>query len=260
LKRLSISVIVIVFFIALLTLPAKAAEDNIRGARYAPHLILPLLGYQSIDNEMINLTYNVYFKIVIENIDSLEMSYEGSETTEHSFNSPMLGFVYRFRPNHNLNVDATFAMLHDAASFKYIASFPIFEYSTETLEMTVKRSNTLFGALDVGYNIPLPMKWLGVSVSGGSGYAYHKIESEDHHEKSTNGNISVIADVVNTNKQNDGMLLFRGGLDLSFWKNNHLIIMGSVFYTQYQPSNSDKDPFGGIGWKLCLFPIWFEMK
>jgi len=260
LKRLFISAILIVSFISLTTLPARAADDDIRGARYAPHLILPLLGYQSIDNEMINLTYNVYFNIVIENIDSYEMNYDSSKTTEHSANSPMLGFVYRFRPNHNLNVDATFAMLHDAASFNYIVYFPIFEYSTQTLEMRVKRSNTLLGVLDVGYNIPLPLKWLGVSVSGGAGYAYRKIESEEFHQFGINGNITTIADVVNTNKQNDGMLLYRGGLDLSFWKNNHLIVMGSVFYTQFQPSNSDIDPFGGIGWKLCLFPVWFETK
>jgi hypothetical protein len=259
LKRLSISVIVIVFFITLFALPVRAAEDNIRGARYAPHLILPLFGYQSINDEMIKFTYDVYFKIVMENIDSLEMNYEGSETFERSVKTPMLGFVYRFRPNHSLNVDATFAMLWDAATFNYKVSFPILDYSTVLLERTVNRSNSLFGALDLGYNIPMPIKWLGVSVIGGAGYTYRKIESKDHHEESTIGNIYVKADVVNTNKKIDGMLLIRGGLDLSFWKSDHLIIMGSVFYTQYRPSNSDIDPFGGIGWKLCLFPIWFEL-
>ncbi|MCF7811263.1 hypothetical protein K9N50_09790 [bacterium] len=258
-KRFSISAILVVFSIVFVTLPVKAADDNIRGARYAPHLILPLLGYQSIDNEMSKFDYDIHFKIVIENIDSLEMYRDSSETFERSRKSPMLGFTYRFRPNHSLNIDATFAMLHDAATFKYKASFPIFDYSTETYEMTIKRSNMLFGALDLGYNIPLPMKWFGLSIIGGAGYAYRKIESEDIHQSGQIGNIYIEADIVNTNEQADGILFYRGGFDLSLWKSDNLIIQGSIFYTQYQPSDSEIDPFGGIGWKLCLFPIWFEL-
>lgn len=256
-KRLLIVPILIALVIGSGAQPAVAAKDKVPTTRGARILFLPLFGYQNMNDEQIIVAYHGFYKLVMQNIDSVSAVYDSSEVRERSVRAPMFGLVIRFRPNSLINVDATCAIIQDRFSYVYEALIPILDYSTQVLPMSVTRKNTIFGAIDLGFNVPLKdMKLLGLTLNVGAGYAYRSIEAEDYYLRQSYANIETLFDFKNKNKNADRMLLYRGGVDISFWFRNNLKILWSIFYTQYHPLEKEIDPFGGIGWKICLFPIW----
>ncbi len=249
-KRFSIILIITAFLLIVSAEPAIAEDNNVTSRR-SRFLFLPLLGYQSMDGEQIGFNYNFYQEVSSFGMDTISTA-SGTENRERNVRVPMFGLMYRFRPNYQLNCDATLAIIHDGTSNKYRIDILFFKRTT-SLEVRISRGNTVLGMLELGYNIPLPgslmgvnMKWLGLSVSGGLGYALRSIKVHNDYQ-----NVLTI-----NHKNSESMLSMRFSGDLTLWRQDQLVIMGSLFYTRFIPSDSDIDPFGGVGWRMAVFPIW----
>jgi len=242
--------LLIVFTLVLCALPVNGAEDEV-SSRNSRHLLMPLLGYQAMDSEQMSFFYNVNLHVHFGGIDTTFYA-DSSYIQERSVDKPMFGLIYRFRPSHQLNCDFTFAVIHDGESQSYKSVVDLWGFK-RTEEMTVSRGNTAFCAADIGYNLPMPVKFLGLSVSGGVGYAWRSVKSDNDKLLS---DATGIYTLTTSNVDAESMYMFRIGADMSLWKQNQLIIMGSLFYTQFVPTDSDIDPFGGIGWRMMIFPIW----
>lgn len=249
-KRFSIILIITAFLFIVSAEPAIAEDNNVTSRR-SRFLFLPLLGYQSLDGEQIGFNYNYYEEINFGGMDTIATA-SGTENSERNVRAPMFGLMYRFRPNYQLNCDATLAIIHDGTSNKHRIDISFFGFTTP-LEASISRGNTVFGMLELGYNIPLPaslmginMKWLGLSVSGGLGYALRSVKVHNDYQDY----------LTIDHKNSESMLSMRFSGDLTLWRQDQLVIMGSLFYTRFIPSDGDIDPFGGVGWRMAVFPIW----
>jgi len=249
-KRFSI-ILIITAFLLLVSVESAIAEDKNVTSRRSRFLFLPFLGYQSMDGEQIGFNYDFYQEINFGGLDTIATA-SGVENSERNVRAPIFGLMYRFRPNYQLNCDATLAIIHDGTSNKHRIDILLFGFTTP-LDVSISRGNTVLGMLELGYNIPLPgsligfnMKWLGLSVSGGLGYAFRSVKVHNAYQ-----NYLTI-----DHKNSERMLSMRFNGDLTLWRQDQLVIMGSLFYTQFIPSDSDIDPFGGIGWRIAVFPIW----
>ncbi len=249
-KRFSIILIITAFLLIVSAEPANAEDSNVTSRR-SRFLFMPLLGYQSMDGEQIGFNYDFLYEWSYGGLDTI-FTASGTKNSERNVRAPMFGLMYRFRPNYQLNCDATLAIIHDGTSNKYRIDVSYFG-RTIPYDVTISRGNTILGMLELGYNIPLPaslmginMKWLGLSVSGGLGYALRSV-------KVYNDNQSLL---TIDHKNSESMLSLRFGGDLTLWRQDQLVILGSLFYTRFIPSDSDIDSFGGVGWRMAIFPIW----
>jgi hypothetical protein len=242
-------------FIAFLTLNTGVvrAQEEIEdvGSRQSRHLILPMMGYQAMNSEKTNFSYNAMLHVHFAGTDTVFYA-NGDYQHERNVDKPMFGLVYRFRPNYRLNCDLTLAMIHDGESQVYETVIDLWGYK-QVEQLIVTRGNTTFGSVDVGYNLPLPVKFLGLAVSGGVGYAWRNIKSKnDRHVADASGTYLLTTKQLNA----ESMYLLHAGAELSLWKGNQMVVMGSIFYAQFIPTDDAIDPFGGMGWKLMIFPIW----
>jgi hypothetical protein len=242
-------------FIAVLTLNTGViqAQEEIEdvGSRQSRHLILPMMGYQAMNSENTNFSYNATLHVHFAGIDTV-FSANADYQRERSVDKPMFGLVYRFRPSDKLNYDFTFAVIQDGESQVYETVIDLWG-NKQVEKLSVSRGNTTFGSVDVGYNLPLPVKFMGLAVSGGVGYAWRNIKSKnDRHVADASGTYLLTTKQLNA----ESMYLLRAGAELSLWKGNQMVVMGSIFYSQFIPTDDAIDPFGGMGWKLMIFPIW----
>ena len=229
------------------------AQEEIEdvGSRQSRHLILPMMGYQTMDAEKMGFSYNAALHVHFAGIDTVFTSND-SYQRERNVNKPVFGLVYRFRPNYQFNCDLSFAVIHDGESQVYETVIDLWGYP-QVEKMSVSRGNTTFGSVDIGYNLPIPVKFLGLAVSGGVGYAWRNIKSKnDRHIADATGTYTLTTDQTNA----ESMYMLRAGAELSLWKGNQMVVMGSLFYSQFIPTDDAIDPFGGLGWKLMIFPIW----
>jgi len=248
------------FMIALFATPGWTAEgDKVLGTRYARHLVLPILGYQTMDGEQKDFYYQIDLRVDIRSAGILLDTSLVSDSTiirERSISAPMFGLIYRFRPSHQLNCDLTLAVIHDGYSEKYRLSAEVLEGYTEFYELSVSHGNTTWGNIDIGYNVPIPIKWLGLAVNGGGGYAWRRIMVRNDFEDFSSQVGWLKISTYPKKKEDMFMAAARGGIDMTIWKQDMMIIMGSIFYTQFFPADTDIDPFGGFGWRMAFFPMW----
>jgi len=253
-KRFFFVIIIAVLTIGLGLSPAQAAKKkkDIMQTRRARHIILPLIGYQGMNGEKIDFSYNCVIHVDWAGLDSTFLS-DSTISRERSVEAPMFGLIYRYRPSYDLNCDLTLAVIHDGQSWSHNVIMDVYGNS-QILPISISRGNTVFGSVEIGYNLPIPIRWFGLSVNGGLGYAYREIKV--HNPWVT---FSTQSGTVNLNTENndaESMLMLRFGGELVLWKQNQMVILGSLYYSQFIPTNDDTDPFGGIGWKMSFFPIW----
>jgi len=249
----SLSLLVLALLIISLNAGILKAEDEIDdvGSRQSRHLIMPMMGYQALNSENMSFTYNAAFHLHFSGIDTVFYT-SGTYNRERNVNEPVFGLVYRFRPSYQFNLDLSLGVIHDGGSQIYEAIIDLWGYKTVE-KLSISRSNTTFGTADIGYNLPIPIKFLGLSVSGGIGYAWREVKSKnDRYEEDNLGTYTLTTSHLDA----ESIYLLRAGVDLSLWKSNQMVVMGSVFYTHFMPTDDAIDPFGGIGWKLMIFPIW----
>jgi len=242
--------ILVLLTVMLCAPPARSAEEEV-SSRNSRHLLLPMMGYQTMDSEQMEFSYQAVFNVHFGGLDTTFYA-DSSISRERSVDKPMFGLIYRFRLTHQLDFDFTFAVIQDGESQSYTSVIDLWGYK-QTEQMSVSRGNTSFGALDVGYNLPVPLKFLGLSVNGGVGYAWRRIKENNNKTISDVGGTYTL---TTSHKDADSMYMLRGGASFSLWKQNEMIVIGSVFYTRFIPTVSDIDPFGGIGWRIMIFPVW----
>ena len=251
-KRFSLFLLTLISAIVCI-LPAEARGEII-STRQAKHLLMPYLGYQALENEKMDFTYHAIFRYYFAGVDTT-FFVDSTLNQERNIKAPMFGLMYSFRPNHMINLDVAAAMIHDGKSYNYQVEIPIFDYSS-VYDLYLIRGNTYFGCIDAGYNLPIPVKWFTMTLRGGGGYAWRKVKVRNDYESSDSqeDDYGLIISIIQRNA--DALYVTRGGLDLTLWRKNQMIITGSLFYTYYTPTDSEIDPFGGIGWRMSFFPVW----
>jgi len=229
--------------LTILTLLTIAATASAEGARESRFLILPYLGYQAMDGENVGYAFtarlhHIYFPDSITYIS-------GSGSGERSINAPVFGLAYRYCHNKLFHCELALAIIHDGTTLKYpISYYDEYERSRQC-ELTVERKNSLLGSLDLVYTLPAPVRWFDIGIRAGGGYAWRRIKVRT----------SSFA-VDGSSDDAKGMILSRAGIDLTFWKDKQLVFQGSLFYIHFIPTNTEVDPFGGLGWRMSFFPIW----
>jgi len=253
-KRFFFVIIIAVLTIGLGSSPAQTAKKkkDIMQTRRARHIILPLIGYQGMNGEKIDFSYNCEVRVNWAGMDSTFLS-DSTISRERTFEAPMFGLIYRYRPSYDLNCDLTLAVIHDGQSWNHTVIMDVYGNS-QILPISISRGNTVFGNAEIGYNLPIPIRWFGLSVNAGLGYAYRKIKVQNQWEYYSNRTGSLR--LTTENSDAESMLMLRFGGELVLWRQNQMVILSSLFYSQFIPTNDDTDPFGGIGWKMCFFPIW----
>jgi hypothetical protein len=216
------------------------------GAREAKHLILPVLGYQSLNGEQIGVDYTAW--IYLQLFDST-IVVNSSRRSERDARAPMFGLLYRYSPNRQYFGEVTIGVIHDKTTFGYKVEIPVYNF-TSVVNTSVSRSNTTILNLDGGYRFQLPVKWVEPAARLGVGYAWRSVKFISPDDPSNTFQItSRIHDAAN-------MLAARAGLDVTLWKESALVATGSLYYQQFYPSGVNTDPFGGFGWRMSFFPVW----
>ncbi|MDP8229118.1 MAG: hypothetical protein P9M15_06670 [Candidatus Electryoneaceae bacterium] len=236
-----LQIIVILLILVSHIAATEISDPNVRDAQ---HLILPFLGYQILDGEQLGYS----FSTVIPSELWGDTTISASGTYTHDTKTPVLGITYRYRPIPNFFTELSIASFLDGQSFTYPAEYSYRGYS-QIVDITVSRSNTAFVGLDVVGVIPIPLKWFSVNGRVGGGYAWRdvKVKLDEQYAALASSVESIDA---------KRMYLVRGGLDFSLWKSNLLMLQGSITYSQFIPTDSDLDSFGGLGWQISIFPIW----
>ena len=229
---------------ALILLSAGAARGE--GAREARHLILPILGYQSLNGEQTGLDYTA--RIYMQLFDST-IVVSSSTSGERDVRAPMFGLLYRYSPNQLLFGELTMGVIHDKTTFGYKVEIPIYNF-TSVVNTSVSRSNTTIVNLDGGCRVRLPIKWVEPALRAGVGYAWRDVKFVAPDDPTNTFQItSHIHDA-------GSMLAARAGLDVTLWKESALVATGSLYYQQFYPSGENSNAFGGMGWRMSFFPVW----
>lgn len=242
-------IILLAIFMALpadLQAQVNMVDQQTKGARYSRHLILPFLGYQSMNGEKTSFGYFTSF--TFQHPDTT-FTFQDDIPGERDVRAPSFGLTYRLRLSHQLNLDASFAVIHDGITQQYDAKVTTYGY-TVLYPLYLRRSNTMITTFGAGYNVPLPkqLQFLGINVWGSAGFAWRNIEVTNNND----------IDITTSHTTANRMMVGRIGAEAMLWNGNMMMLMGSVFYGQFIPTDSDIDPFGGIGWSLALFPMWID--
>ncbi len=235
----------IIISIFALTQLAGAAKTELPGSRGAKHIILPIIGYQNLNDEKIGFNYfNEFYDPIFNQYNRVEID----STARRSVTSPVLGVLYRYSPLRQIHAELSLSAIHDAENLRYDIRYLRNEETGYTSSSTVEvsRSNTVVAAVDLILTPPLssPVR-LTPGLRLGGGYAWRKITV------STRG-MSETASAMDA----DAMWALHAGIDMTLWSEKNFLIEGSISYTRLIPIDGDSEPFGGIGWKVSVFPIW----
>ena len=215
------------------------------GASHSKHIILPFLGYQTLDGEKIGYNYSVLsYDFFTDTLVTVEL--EGSEV--RNVTVPVLGLAYRYIPSNLFYTEFSLAAIHDGENIKYLVRYDQSGFTTRST-ISVTRRNTIVAGLDLVLTPKLVSDWLKTNFRVGGGYAWRKITSRP----------SRVTETISITDAED-MFVIRGGIDLALWRNNNFLIESAFFYSSYIPTDGDNDTFGGFGWKVSVFPAWSMTK
>lgn len=241
-------------FIILLAaaIPAFAANNpDLGNSKQARHTLLPIVGYQYLNGEQRGIDWNLDFHTG-ENSgfpDSV-FHYSGSYRDEDDFSPPALGLLYRFRYNERLLFQASGVVLQDRKNFSYPMFYQFFGFTART-RIEVERRNTSWLNCGAAYEFNTPLKWLTGLAQIDLGYAFRDIirqRNDLENDNSSSFNVKIVED--------DKMFSLRGGVDMTIWRQENLILQLGVSYAQFFPIENDVDSFGGFGWRFSVFPVW----
>lgn len=231
--------------IILLLAPFTFAEEvDVPGSLGARHMILPFVGYQALDGEEIGYQYSdKYYDPIFDTYNEIEIT----GTNERNTNAAVLGLLYRYTPSTLFFGELSLYSIHDGKNLTHNIRYTRDEEIDYTYRTFVKvsRSHTRVAEFNLALTPPTTLKWLSAAIRIGGGYAWREITSTTGSQSET----VIIPD-------SDSIYLVKGGINLTFWSKKNFIIEGSVFYTNFYDASGDNDPFGGLGWRISLFPIW----
>jgi hypothetical protein len=233
----------------LLTLPALAADtEDFGNAREAKHTILPIVGYQFANDEDRGIDWERIF-LGGSGFPDTVVVFSGSAQAKLSTKSPVLGALYRYRMNDRFQIEGSMTVIQDRTSFVYPVHTEFYGFLIRS-SIKITRQNTAQVAGGACYTFDTPYPWLTGLAQFGAGYAWRDIEYSWGQGEAT-GIIATI-DPLDASK----MMTVRGGVDFSIWSDQSLLLQGGMNYTQFIPMDTDAKPFGGIGWRFSVFPLW----
>lgn len=227
------------------TVGAADAADLPPGARGARHMVIPFLGYNVISGENVGYTYeDMYYDIIADTI----AFHNEAKTLEHKSRVPELGLTYRYIANDLLTAEVTLSTVEDKTNFDYLVRYDA-SYYTQRSTVTVSRTNTTKFVAGVTVNVPMGIDWIQSAVKLNGGYAWRDIKATSERRTEVVGFLD-----------SEDMYIAQVGLDFGFWTKTNMIIEGTVYYTQYIPTDSEIDPYSSIGWGIRVFPLWSAQR
>lgn len=240
------------FFIILLsTLPAFGADDlDIGNPRLAKHTLLPIVGYQYLNGQQRGVDWDMTFRTYQQDgfADST-FYYNGKFRGEDDLEPPVLGLLYRYRFDEMIVLQASAVVIQDRARFVYPLTLDFFGF-TRRDEIVVERGNTSWLNIGAAYDFKTPLTWITGLAQVDVGFATRNIQRHNAIAEGQGADIKV------TILEDENMFTVRGGLDFTLWKNDNLILQGGLNYSQFFPIETEVDPFGGLGWRFSVFPVW----
>jgi len=231
---------------------AVAAEDTdanveITSPKQARHLFIPFIGYQTLDGEEVGYFYSTtYYERVGSTIDSFYVARSGS--AERNVTSPELGITYRYMPLSLLYAELSLSTIHDKTLLEYPVRYEQQGYTVRR-QVNVERKQTSIATMSMILNIPDVWDWLRSSLKVSGGYAWRAIEFEDGQGREAMG--------VTDSKE---LYVARAGLDLSYWSGKNFLLETSISYSAFIPTSGENATFGGLGWRVSVFPIWSGVR
>lgn len=224
---------------------AQAPALVVPGVKGARHVILPYIGYQMINGEKVGYKYSdLYFDYVTNLLATKDTSY----SSESDDSTPELGLSYRYLASDLVTVEVMLSVLENKTDLEYPVTYNA-SYYTQRSKVSISKGNTVKLAGGALFNLPSPIKWLSPTARLAVGYAWRDVNVKSSRRTET----------VSTYAAAD-MYVIQGGVDVSVWSKENMLIEGSLFYTHYIPTDSDIDAFGGLGWGIRVFPIWSNSR
>lgn len=239
------------FIILAATLPAFGADDlDIGNSRLAKHTLLPIVGYQYLNGEQRGIDWDLSFRTdqgfgYADSTFYYDGSFRGSEDLE----PPTLGLLYRYRYDDKILFQGSAVVVQDRARFTYPLILEFFGF-TQRDQIVIERSNTTWLNVGGGYEFKTPLSWITGLAQLDLGYAFREVKRDRAVSERQGSSLKVKI------LEDENMFTVRGGVDLTLWKNNNLLLQGGLSYAQFFPMESEADPFGGFGWRFSVFPVW----
>jgi len=212
-------------------------------------MIVPFVGYQFISGDVTGVDYSV--QVNDPSFPDQMFTFDSSFKRERDYKSPVVGFSYRYRLNDAFRIDGLAAILQDQFTVKYPAIFQVYQF-TQSVPMTVVRTNTMLVGADLSYEFDTPLQWLTGAIRGGLGYGFR----ETHFDWPWLQRSGDYADAKIKIFDATRLMTARFGADGLVWKSDNLLLQAGISYTRFFPLNGDGKSFGGIGWRVGVFPIW----
>ena len=208
-------------------------------------MLIPFIGYNVISGEDIGYTYDDIFYDIVEDTVA---NYSETLSRENNSRVPELGLTYRYVANDFVTAEMTLSTIEDKTSFEYLVRYDA-SYYTQRSTVAVSRSNTTKFVAGVTVNIPVGIDWIQSAVKVNGGYAWRDIKATSDRRTETVGYLD-----------SKDMYIAQAGLDFGLWTQKNLIIEGTVYYTNYIPTDSEIDPFSSLGWGVRVFPLWSTQR
>lgn len=215
------------------------------GSRDARHMVMPFVGYQNLEAEQVGFSYEYDW---IDNLERDTTHIAQTGDFERTKGVPELGLIYRYRPMEMLSLECTFSLLLTKENIEHPISYEFRDY-TPTSFVLAERSATKSFSAGVIFNIPTGISWMTPSVHLNGGYAWRNVNVKT---RFTTEEGSV--------KDTESMYSVRAGLDVTIWSAKNFLLETSVYYTTYLDTKGDVDPFGGLGWRVGVFPLWSSSR
>jgi len=223
------------------------AKSEITSPKQARHLFIPFVGYQTLDGEDVGFFYStIYYERNGSNIDSFYVDRSGSD--ERNVTSPEIGIAYRYMPMDMIFAEVSLSTIHDKTNFEYPVRYEQQGYTVRR-QVKIERKQTSISTVSLIFNAPEFWDWLKLSLKVSGGYAWRQAEIKDVLDREIIG--------VTDSKE---AYVARGGLDLSYWSGKNFLLETSLYYTSFIPTSGENANFGGLGWKVSVFPIWAGVR
>ncbi|MBC8465987.1 hypothetical protein H8D57_03080, partial [bacterium] len=213
--RLAVSILISISILVFFSSESSAQATDVVNARTSQHLIMPFIGYQTLNGEKTGFNYSFgyidYFETSIDTVDRIG-------EYERDIYTPELGIVYKYNPIDLLSLELSLSTVHDKVSIRYPIIFESRGFNNKEI-ISISRRNTMISSLTVLLNLPSPVKTMKPSIRFGGGYAFRDI---------TMDNPGYYLDEKIEAIDAKELYVYRAGIDLSIWSKSNFIIEGSL--------------------------------
>lgn len=229
----------------MLLIAQTAAADTIPFARDSRHMLIPFVGFQYLNDLQAGYRFQTFYtEIGDTTVHYVNKSFQETRDDKGS----VLGIIYRYNFHPKVSLEASLASVHNGGGETFLVRYDaVYDFGTfvQRTKVNVTRDNLIYGSLESAVALPVQLKWLSVGVRLGTGYAVRDVKFTPTRPFDEVGGL-----------EPTDMLLMRGGIEFTAWRGKNFICQGSLIYTTFQPTDSQYESFGGLGWSLAVFPFW----